>query len=339
MSLLALADGAGANDVLISFKTGAIAEMVTTTLQIARRYFVFAMLAGYVVEWVGKSPDAPRDYAGCTWRSFIVLFLLVFYTQVFGSLINLSNAITQQVTPPTVGERLYTDFKTQLKSTYARIESAQDRAANAPDAEIAARALAEADSASQDLVGKVTGGLLMDSLVGLFAAVGLVVHWLIARLAVLLMTLFYVVGPLALVFSVPNVSDTGTKWFSEFLSFCAWPIISGLLLRITVALGSHLIFGTGPGVIETLASSLLMTASAIATPVLCSKLVGGSVKSAASQGLDTARNLAASTVDYGKRGLALAKGLGASGAAEGAASGMRGATSSTPSTPTNTPGA
>ena len=32
-------------------------------------------------------------------------------------------------TPPTVGERLYTDFKTQLKSTYGRMIDAQDRAA------------------------------------------------------------------------------------------------------------------------------------------------------------------------------------------------------------------
>ena len=226
--LLAATDPSVANDVLISFKTGAIAEMVTTTLRIARLYFVFALLIGYLVEWTGKSPDAPRDYAGCTWRSFIVLFLLAFYTQVFGSLVNLS---------------------------------------------------------------------------------------------------------------IPAVSDVGTKWFSEFLSFCAWPIISGLLLRITVALGSHLIFGTGAGVIETLASSLLMTASAIATPVLCSKLVGGSVKSAASHGVDAARNFASSSFDYGKRGLTLAKSLtGKGGAAEGAASVVRGGSSSTSSAPSNSPG-
>jgi hypothetical protein len=339
IALLAAADASAANDILISFKTGAIAEMVTTTLRIARLYFVFALLVGYLVEWAGKSPGAPRDYAGCTWRSFIVLFLLAFYTQVFGSVVNLSNAITQQVTPPTVGERLYTDFKTQLKSTYGRMMDAQDRATQASNPEVAAKALDEADKASVDLIGKVTGGLLMDSLVGLFAAVGLVVHWLIARLAILLMTLFYVLGPLALVFSIPAVSDIGTKWFSEFLSFCAWPIISGLLLRITVALGSHLIFGTGAGVIETLASSLLMTASAIATPVLCSKLVGGSVKSAASHGVDAARNFASSSFDYGKRGLTLAKSLTGKGeAAEGAASVVRGTSSATSSAATNDPG-
>lgn len=327
------------SDALISFKTGAIAEMVATTLRIARLYFIFAMLIAYLVEWAGKSPGAPRDYAGCTWRSFIVLFLLAFYTQVFGSLINLSNAITQQVTPPTVGERLYTDFKTQLKSSYARMTEAQDRAAQTSNPDAAARAREEADSASMDLLGRVTGGLLMDSLVGLCAALGLVVHWLIARLALLLMTLFYVLGPLALVFSIPSVSDIGTKWFSELLSFCAWPIISGLLLRITVALGSHLIFGTGPGIMETLASSLLMTTSAIATPVLCSKLVGGSVKSAASHGLDSARNVASSGFDYAKRGMSLAKSLtGRNGAAQGLASIAPLNPSSTSSAPTNSPG-
>lgn len=307
MTLLLAAASANTNDLLASFRTGAIAEMVGTTLHLARLYFVFAALLGYLLEWVGKSPSAPKDYAGCTWRSFIVLFLLAFYTQVFGSVVNLSNALAQQVTPPSVGERLYTDFKTQLKASYRRMNEAQDRAARASNPAAAAQALQEEQSASQSIVRTLTGGILMDSLVALLAAIGLVVHWLVGRLALLLIGLFYVLGPLALVFSIPAVSDIGARWFSEFLSFCAWPIISGLLLRITVALGSHLIFGTGAGTVETLASSLLMTTSAIATPVLCSKLVGGSVKSAASHGLDTARSFASSGLDYGKRGLTSAK--------------------------------
>src|SRR3954465_6699474 len=298
----------GPSSLLVSFKTGAIAEMVATTLHLARTYFVFALIVGYLVEWAGKSPSADRDYAGCTWRAFLVLFLLVFYTDVFGSVINLSSAITRQVTPPSVAERLYDDYKTQLKARYARMNDAQARALLSPNGDAAKTADAEAQAASFDFIGTITGGLLRDSLVSFLAAIGLVVHWLISRLAILLMTLFYVIGPLALVFSIPSVSDAGTKWFSEFVAFCAWPIISGLLLRISVALGSHLIFGTGPGAIETLASSLLMTVSAIATPVLCSKLVGGSAKSAASHGLEAARTAASSGVNLAKRGVQLAKG-------------------------------
>lgn len=161
--------------------------------------------------------------------------------------------------------------------------------------------------------------------VALLAAIGLVVHWLVSRLAILLISLFYVLGPLALVFSIPNVSDTGTKWFSEFLAFCTWPIISGLLLRITVALGSHLIFGTGPGAIATLATALLMTASAIATPTLANRLVGGGVKSAASQGLETARLFTSSGVELARRGISFAMNHGREegGAAAGPADGPR----------------
>src|SRR5205823_258213 len=149
-------------------------------------------------------------------------------------------------------------------------------------------------------------------------------------------------GPLALVFSIPTVSGTGTKWFSEFVAFCAWPIISGLLLRITVALGSHLIFGTAPGVIETLASSLLMTASAIATPVLCSKLVGGSVKNAASHGLESARSLASSGGNLGKLAVQLASKLSNPPAMNGESTGSDSSarrTGPSRSTPTNKPGA
>lgn len=303
-----LADGS--SDFLISFKTGAIAEMVATTLHLARRYLVFAVLVGFIVEWAGKSPSAPRDYAGCAWRSFIVLFLLVFYTDVFGSVVNLSNAITRQVTPPSVVERLYGDFKSQLKSSYGSVRTAQQRALQASTPEEIENTGAEAQKASLDFIGKIAGGVLLDTLVGLFAAIGLVVHWLVSRVAILLMTLFYVLGPLALVFSIPSVSQTGTKWFSEFVAFCSWPIISGLLLRISVALGSHLIFGTGPGAMATLASALLMTATAIATPALANRLVGGGVNSAASQGLETARQFASSGIQLAKRGIELAKNHG-----------------------------
>src|SRR3954464_7250042 len=315
----------GTSSLLVSFKTGAIAEMVATTLHLARTYFVFALIVGYLVEWAGKSPTADRDYAGCTWRAFIVLFLLAFYTDVFGSVINLSTAITRQVTPTSVAERLYGDYKTQLKATYARMNDAQARAQLTPNGDAAKKADAEAQQASLNFIGTITGGLLMDSLVSLLAAIGLVVHWLISRLAILLMTLFYVIGPLALVFSIPSVSDAGTKWFSEFLAFCTWPIISGLLLRITVALGSHLIFGTGPGAIATLATALLMTASAIATPTLANRLVGGGVKSAASQGLETARLFTSSGVDLARRGISFAMNPGRDerGAAAGHADGPR----------------
>jgi hypothetical protein len=332
----------GTSNVLVSFKTGAIAEMVALTLHLARTYFVFALIVGYVLEWAGRSPTADRDYAGCTWRAFIVLFLLVFYTDVFGSVINLSNAITQQVTPPSVAERLYDDYKTQLKATYARMNDTQARALLTPSGDAAKTADAEAQAASVDFVNTITGGLLMDSLVSLLAAIGLVVHWLVSRLALLLIALFYVIGPLALVFSIPSFSGTGTRWFSEFVAFCAWPIISGLLLRISVALGSHLIFGTAPGAIETLASSLLTTVSAIATPVLCSKIVGGGAKSAASHGLESARALASSGVDLGKRGLQLAKGSKGGSATDGETGGGASSarrTGPSRSTPSNQPGA
>ncbi len=266
----------------VDLKTGAAATMVATTLSVSRKYFVFAVLIGLLLEAFGKSPTDVRDYAACTWRAIVVLILLAFYPTIFGSVVNLTSDLAAQVTPPSTVEKLGSDYRARLKMVYAPTQQpdASPTKANTPTLP------------TSELAWRIPGGLLFDSVVMLLATLGLAITWLMTALAGLLITLFYILGPLALVFAVPRISDTGTRWFAEFVTFCAWPILSGLLLQITVSLGSHLVYGTGSGPITTIASALLMTASAIATPVLANRLVGGSIKSAAGHGAQTAASLA-----------------------------------------------
>src|SRR5262249_1211060 len=117
--------------------------------------------------------------------------------------------------------------------------------------------------------------------------------------------------------------------------FCSWPILSGLLLQITVSLGGSLIYGTGSGPLATIASALLMTASAIATPVLANHLIGGSVKSAPAHGAQTAAGLATKGLSLYKSafGVAKAASRGPAGAAAGAAAMAARAASNLPGSP------
>ena len=267
----------------VDLSTGAAATMTAATLSVARKYFVFAALLGFLLEAFGKAPTQVRDYGACTWRAVIVLMLLIFYPTIIGSVVNLAGDLAAQVTPPSTVEQLGAQYRERLKTLFG---PAAAPATPAPPSG------SQAPQTPSSPFWRITGGLFFDSIVMLLATVGLAITWLMTALAGLLITLFYILGPLALVFAVPRISETGTRWFAELLTFCSWPILSGLLLQITVSLGSTLFYGTGSGPLATVAGALLMTASAIATPVLASRLVGGSVKSAAAHGAQTAASIA-----------------------------------------------
>lgn len=284
MVLIAAVGGDALQTLWISFKSGAIDDLLHVTLRIARQYVMLLVLVGYLVEYLSTSPTQAKDFAGCTWRTVIVICLLATYQTVFGTLINLSSQIAHDVLPP--DQHMY-----MTESLRRLMQAATDPASTAAAA--TAGALAPDSAAPPTTLLSATGGLFVDGFVKIFGIVALLAHWCIQRLAVLLIALFYVLGPLALVFSIPRVSDTGTRWFSEFVTLCSWPIISALLLRVTVGIGQN-VFATGgaTNTVNTIALSLLSACTAIATPVLGGKFVGGSIKHAASEGFATARNLA-----------------------------------------------
>ena len=305
----------------VDLTTGATASMAAVTLSIARRYFILAVLLGFLLEAFGPSPTGKRDLGSCTWRAIVVLILLTFYPSIFGSVVNLASDVAAQVTPPSIYEQLGQQYRDSLKTSFARPTTTPATTSGSATSAV---------PAPTDFAWRVTGGLLFDGIVTLLATIGLAVTWLITVLAGMLVTLFYIIGPLALAFAVPRMSDTGTRWFTELITLCSWPIFSGLLLQITVSLGNHLIFGTGAGPLATVSSALLMTACAIATPVLASRLVGGSVKSAAAHGAQTASSFAQKGAALYQRTFATARAAAGDPTAAVAAV--------APAAPTNPPG-
>lgn len=323
----------------IDWRSGPIAEMVSTTLSVARNWFVFAFLGGLLLEYIGRAPGAGRDLAGYAWRTFIVLFLLVYYRDVFGSTINFAYRLTEDVAPKSVVGQLMKDRVASLAGAVGKFSSSAQPDTTGQSPPDSSGTTQQASTLTLGgLVWKFTGGMAFETGVSLLSAIGMVIHWVMSRLALILIAVFYILGPLALVFSLPSVSDTGTRWFSEFVGFLTWPIISGILLRVSVALSSHLMYGTDSGLLATLATAVITTASALACPLLASRLIAGSVKTAASHGIDTAKNLSRSAMDAGRKGAQLYKGLRAARALVGdpraiATTAAGGASSSMPTSP------
>lgn len=243
--------------------TAAVRELAGQTRGIAFSYFFFAFVLALVLEMFSTSPTAPRDYAGVVWRAVLVLFLLTFYPRLFPPLFGAAHALADSLAP--------TDAWSQL-STQARAAFDQHMAANAAeDTSLTARALTYATRLGLGALDIGTAGLLTS-----FILVCQTIHWVMATLATLLQGLFYILGPLALVASLPRASAIGSRWFTNLLTLAAWPVISGLLARITLAIGMQTFITTG--LFGALAAALLMAALALATPVIASAIVGGSIK-------------------------------------------------------------
>jgi hypothetical protein len=167
------------------------------------------------------------------------------------------------------------------------------------------------------LTSKV-GGFFYDSLVAflLLVAEGLVI--VMVKLGKVLAALLFCIGPLALVASIPRPSSTGTKWFGHFITVLSWPIFTGLLLSIMVAMGSE--GAETAGYIAAVIASLLMGAIALSTPRLAAQVVGGTLENLMSSGLRSVKDVHKDAVGGAKHaGSVVTHTVSAAGAAAGAA--------------------
>ena len=267
----------------LSLKDGAPAELLGKTLAIARGLFALALVVGLAVEAFGGSPDRPKNYGGVVWRSLVVLVLLGSYSKIFGTVIVTAEAIAERIAPDEVWDRFAAHTEASVN---AMTEREQRRAAASTErGEISSAELLS----SSNFVANYVGGAVFDTLVSLAVMLGQAFQWVFGQLSRILLALFYVVGPLALVFYIPGASRTASKWFSAFVTIASWPILSAILLAIATslmyrtndeALNSR--FATAFGAV---ASSLLIVVLNVAVPILASAIVGGAITNVASSSI------------------------------------------------------
>ncbi|WP_242343632.1 hypothetical protein [Anaeromyxobacter terrae] len=296
-------------------KQAAMRDLIAKVRRIAWEFFPLALILGLLIEAFGRAPGQGRDLSVVIWRAVLVMFLLVFYVPIFnGLIVNVFDPLADKVTPVSgMGEFL-------------------DRAAKAaqgmPTSTDPSTTLPQPPGASgggvvSGLTSKV-GGFFYDSLVAflLLVAEGLVI--VMVKLGKVLAALLFCIGPLALVAAIPRPSSTGTKWFGHFVTVLSWPIFTGLLLSIMVAMGSE--GAETAGYIAAVIASLLMGAIALSTPRLAAQVVGGTLENLMSSGLRSVKDVHKDAVGGAKHtGSVVAHTVGAAGVAAGVAGSAAGA--------------
>ncbi|WP_242392165.1 hypothetical protein [Anaeromyxobacter oryzisoli] len=296
-------------------KQAAMHDLIVKVRHIAWEFFPLALILGLIIEAFGRAPGQGRDLTVVVWRAIVVMFLLFFYVPIFnGLIVNIFDPLADKVTPVSgMGEFL-------------------DRAAKAaqtmPTSATAGSTLPQPPgSSSGGVLSGVTskvGGFFYDSLVAflLLVAEGLII--VLVKLGKILAALLFCIGPLALVAAIPRPSSTGTRWFGHFITVLSWPIFTGLLLSIMVAMGSEGAETTG--YIAAVIASLLMGAIALSTPRLAAQVVGGTLENLMATGYRSAKDVQRDAVGGAKHtGSVVAHTAGAAGAAAGIAGTAAGA--------------
>jgi len=145
-----------------------------------------------------------------------------------------------------------------------------------------------------------------EALIACLQLVGEGLVFLIRWMSRILTATLFILGPLALVASIPRVSGTGTRWFHRYVTIASWPVFSGVLLSVMVTLEAQ---GTARGsYLECLVASLVMLVTALSTPTLASQVVGGALQNFAATGFTVLSTTRKEGVAPAARGVAAVAG-------------------------------
>lgn len=272
LAALAPAAALAAGPEVLDLRTGVTADMLAKTLGIARAFFPLALVLAILVEAFGGGPTDSKHYGALVGRALLVLVLLAGYGRLFGTVINTTEKLADRIAPQDTWDR-YKERVSDMAASLALRRSPSG-----------AEGSARTDSGlvpSSESVANYLGGFLFDSLIGLFVLVGHGLHWVFGQLSRILLAVFYILGPLALVWHVIQPVKTAGRWFTSFVTLASWPVLSALLLTIAAALMPRAVdasqAGDSSAAFGAVASSLLVMLLDVAVPYLASALIGGSV--------------------------------------------------------------
>jgi uncharacterized membrane protein YgcG len=185
-----------------------------------------------------------------------------------------------------------------MRSALADVARNGSRRAGAATGEVGAAAATERPSALTTWA--------YEALIACLQLIGEGLVFLIRWMSRILTATLFILGPLALVASIPRVSGTGTRWFHRYVTIASWPVFSGVLLSVMVTLDAQ---GAARGsYLECLVAALVMLVTALSTPTLASHVVGGALQNFAATGFGTASTTRREGVAPAARGVAVLAG-------------------------------
>ena len=266
-----IAASAAGQDLIIDFQSsGVMKDLLAKTMAVAKSFLFLSTFLAYVLEAFGKSPTAERDYAAVTWRLVVVLFLLWNYQTVFGSVVSLMDRIDREVAPPSTWQA----FSAEVASMQKALE---DMAASGQASQAGANGTGAAASPPSTIVSWA-----YEALISCVELVAEGVVFLIRWMSRILTATLFILGPLALVASIPRASHTGTRWFQRFVTIASWPVFASVMLSVMVTLAAQ--GAARHTYLECLVAALVMLVTSLSTPTLASHVVGGALQNFAAIG-------------------------------------------------------
>lgn len=308
----------GLSNTTLDLAQGPLAEVIATTRTVALQALPLALILGFIVEAFGAEPGSPRNYGAVIWRFILVLFLLRFYTGIFGSFISyVIHPIAAAVAP----------FNGLGDFLHRAIVNANVSTPPAPASPSSPGQFSFNQTFSSFLGMGGVGGYVFYAILDFLMVVAEALVLVVNQLGIVLAALMICLGPLALVASVPRPVRTGTRWFQALVTFLCWPIVSGLMLRVMAAMGSSAALSAG-GAMSALVTAFLIGAMALSTPRVSAQLVDGVLENIAARGVKDsagavreAARVGGATIGTARAGLAMlgsrASGSATSGESEG----------------------
>ncbi|MCY1023950.1 hypothetical protein [Pyxidicoccus sp. MSG2] len=318
-------------------RNAAVAALLEKTTAIAWSWLATAIILGLIVAFLKSGPTPTWNLAGFAWRAMLCFALLANYPTVFGTVIKTSRSIRDAVG----ADEAQAQYQASMRSMIERM-----RAANAAVAKEVLTGDASAAApgwVAEKLAGATAeiGGAIFNALLSLVMLLGLLAHWVLGQLASILISLFYILGPLALMLAIPSGGGIALRWFGKFATYCTWPIISAILVALVGQMitssidsvatappsSSGAVAANSAAVLQALkgvATALVLVATAVSTPAIAGALVTVGAGNFAGH---AAANAAGTAGDVGRwaRRAAEMKAAAATGGASAAANAAGGA--------------
>ena len=305
----ASAAGISTKDVLhIDFiGPGPVRDLFQKIMNVAKAGLFLAALAAFTLEFL-KPPGESRNYAAVAVRLFITLGLLAYYQMLAGTVVKSTQGLARVVAPTDMALAAYSKLvkdqqNNALKDPFgASVPMSRDSGSttpvNCPPGTVSksqatsdgfggdggtvywcektrqgdSSFLKDAAAATSDTV---VGALSTTLFLLIFAITG-ATRFVIEQLGVVLSSIFYLIGPLALVAGIPRSSSTAANWFKHLLVYCSWPVFTGLVMSLLVHItGAAGAAGDAGGFLVALWNALVFMVCMLSAPVLASQIIGG----------------------------------------------------------------
>jgi hypothetical protein len=267
---------------------------------VAKRLAALAFILGLLIEAFAHGPGEPRKYGTVVWRTVVVSTLLVFYQPVFGTVLNVTQYLANEVGTQDNVLRAYWDTSQKLKAALEKAPAGAVAPLATQSAALPAlpenRGTPGQNDANRITGGKDgAGGLVYDGLVALFGVLAEAVVFIVNWMSKILTGTFYLLGPIALVASIPRPSRTGSLWFKHLVTVACWPIFTGLLLTVLTALISQGVVESTGKSIEAVCAAGVLAFTAASAPKFASHVVGGGFETGAAMLTQAIHNVSKQT--------------------------------------------